>query len=282
MADLVGVFASSHAPLMARAWEAVDAPRRESITATFAELGRRYTAARPDVVVVVTPDHWVNFFLDNLPSVCIGIGETHERPPEPWLDHLPYESALGHPEFGLHLARAALAQGFEPSLSHHLSLDHGSVIPLWKMGVDPLPALVPVIVNAIEPPLPSLRRCLAWGDLLGSAIESYPGNLRVAVLATGGVSHSIGEADMGRIDEPFDRDCFEAFRAAGREGLLRFMESRLGSAGNGAAEMRNWLVAHGAAGAEGFELLGYHPYPEWYVGCGFAAWDLRGRSKGPQ
>ena len=45
-------------------------------------------------------------------------------------------------------------------------------------------------------------------------------------------------------------------------------------AGNGAAEVRNWLVAHGAAGGSGFKLLGYHPYPEWYVGCGFAAWDL--------
>ena len=274
MASLVGAFASSHAPLMARDWEAVDAARRDAISKTFSELARRVVEVKPEVLIVVSPDHWVNFFLDNLPSICIGVGETHKGPPEPWLQHLPYASFAGHPDFALHLARMALDEGFEPSLSHHLALDHGFVIPLWKMGIDPLPPLVPIIVNSIEPPLPSLRRCLAWGDLIRAAIERYPWNLRVAILATGGASHSIGEHDMGRIDETFDRECFEQFRAADREGLLAFLERRLDAAGNGAAEMRNWLVAHGAVQGKGFELLGYHPYPEWYVGCGFAAWNL--------
>jgi len=277
VASLVGVFASSHAPLMARAWESVDALRRDQVTATFTELAARLRAARPDVLVVVSPDHWVNFFLDNLPSVCIGVGETHQGPPEPWLRHLPYTSIAGHPEFALHLARSALEEGFEPSLSHHLELDHGFVIPLWKMGIDPLPPLVPIVVNTIEPPLPSLGRCLAWGDLVRTAIERHPGDLRVAILATGGVSHSIGEPDMGRIDEAFDRECFEHLRASDRERLLAFLEQRLEAAGNGAAEMRNWLVAHGAAQGKEFELIGYHPCREWYVGCGFAAWNLDGR-----
>jgi len=259
---------------MARAWEAVDAARRDAISKTFSDLARRVVEAKPDLLLVVSPDHWVNFFLDNLPSICIGVGETHKGPPEPWLQHLPYGSIAGHPEFALHLARTALDGGFEPSLSHHLELDHGFAIPLWKMGIDSLPPLVPIIVNTIEPPMPSLRRCLAWGDLIRGAIERYPGRLRVAILATGGVSHSIGEHDMGRIDEAFDRECFEQFRSADREGLLAFLERRLDAAGNGAAEMRNWLVAHGATQGKGFELLGYHPYPEWYVGCGFAAWDL--------
>jgi aromatic ring-opening dioxygenase catalytic subunit (LigB family) len=277
VAELVGAFASSHAPLMARAWAAVDAARLETLSATFAELARRVAAARADVLVVVSPDHWVNFFLDNLPSVCIGVGRTHRGPPEPWLKHLPYGSIAGHPEFAGHLARTALDEGFEPSLSHQLELDHGFVIPLWKMGIDPLPPLVPIVVNAIEPPMPSLRRCLAWGDLIRAAIERYPANLRVAILASGGASHSIGEHDMGRIDEAFDRECFEQLRCADRAELLAFLDRRLDAAGNGAAELRNWLVAHGAAQGKGFELLGYHPYPEWYVGCGFAAWDLGGR-----
>ena len=225
VASLVGVFASSHAPLMARAWEAVDAVRRDAISRTFSELARRVVEAKPDVLIVVSPDHWVNFFLNNLPSVCIGVGETHKGPPEPWLQHLPYASIAGHPEFALHLARTALDEGFEPSLSHHLELDHGFVIPLWKMGIDPLPPLVPIIVNTIEPPMPSLRRCLAWGDLIRAAIERHPGDLRVAVLATGGASHSIGEHDMGRIDEAFDRECFEQFRSADREGLARVSRS---------------------------------------------------------
>ena len=274
MASLVGVFASSHAPLMARAWESVDTPRRNQVAATFAELKRRLNAASPDVLIVVSPDHWVNFFLDNLPSICVGVGAAHKGPPEPWLGHLPYSSIPGHPEFALHLAQTALGEGFEPSLSHHLTLDHGFIIPLWKMGIDPLPPVVPIVVNAIEPPMPSLRRCLAWGDVVRTAVERYRRDLRVAVLATGGLSHSIGEPDMGRIDEAFDRECFEHFRHGDREPLLTFLDQGLKTAGNGAAEMRNWLVAHGAARCKGFELLGYYPCLEWYVGCGFAAWDL--------
>ena len=272
MARLVGVFASSHAPLMARAWESVDASRRERISRTFAELGRRFSESRPDIALVVSPDHWVNFFLDNLPSFCIGVGETHDGPPEPWLKGVPYGSIKGHPGFALHLVATAFDGGFDPSLSHHLELDHGFIIPLWKMAIDPLPALVPLIVGTIEPPMPSARRCIAWGRMIRAAIESYPEDSRVAVLATGGLSHSIGEHDMGRIDEAFDRECIEHFRSGDPEALLAFLDRRMESAGNGAAEVRNWLVAHGAARARGFDLIGYHPYPEWYVGCGFAAW----------
>ena len=48
----------------------------------------------------------------------------------------------------------------------------------------------------------------------------------------------------------------------------------LAGAGNGAQEVRNWLVAHGAAHSAGFELVDYLPVPEVYVGCGFAAWKI--------
>ena len=60
-----------------------------------------------------------------------------------------------------------------------------------------------MIVNDLEEPMPSIRRCLAWGRLLRQAIESYPSPLPVAVLGTGGLSHSIGEPTMGWIDEEF-------------------------------------------------------------------------------
>src|SRR6185437_12005139 len=81
-----------------------------------------------------------------------------------------------------------------------------------RMGVARLPRIIPMVVNDLEPPMPSIRRCLAWGRLLAQAIASYPENLRVAILATGGLSHSIGEPTMGDIDEPFDNGCIEAFR----------------------------------------------------------------------
>jgi aromatic ring-opening dioxygenase catalytic subunit (LigB family) len=277
MAELVGAFGSSHAPLMARAWEQVDKERLDSIKRTFAELGKRYKASNPDVLVVLTPDHWVNFFINNLPAVCIGVGETHRGPPEPWLKGLPYPPVWqGHPEFAMYLAERAFAKNFEPALSYHLEIDHGVAIPLWRMGVPELPPIVPIIVNCVEPPMISMQRCVDWGEFLRDAIEAYPDKkLKVAVMATGGISHSIGEADMGRIDEPFDMEVAELMKSGDIPRLVTWLDKNVEKGGNGAAEVRNWLMAHSLVKGKGFDLIGYHPYPEWYVGCAFASWQFR-------
>jgi hypothetical protein len=71
----------------------------------------------------------------------------------------PHARLKGHAAFGRHLLDTALAQDFEPALSHRLKLDHGTCIPLWRIGVDIGLPLVPLIVNDLEEPMPSIRRC---------------------------------------------------------------------------------------------------------------------------
>jgi aromatic ring-opening dioxygenase catalytic subunit (LigB family) len=271
VASFAGAFASSHGPLLVREWESIPADQKQRLTQAFRELGRRVKAANPDVLVVVSPDHWSNFFLDNYPAVCIGVGATNEGPPEPWMKAYPHREIAGHAAFASHLLSEALRQGFEPSVSHRLKLDHGSCIPLWRMELERMPALVPMLVNSIEPPMPSLARCLEWGRLLRRAIESFPGELRVGVLATGGLSHSIGEKTMGAIHEDFDRETIRLFSSS-EKSLVDYLNGELPSRGNGSEEVRNWLVAHGAAGGRGFELVDYLPVPAVIVGCGFASW----------
>jgi aromatic ring-opening dioxygenase LigB subunit len=273
MASLVGAFAASHGPLMVREWERVPADEQKRLSVAYQELGRRLKAAKPDVLIVVSPDHWSNFFLDNLPAVCIGVGEASDGPPEPWMKDFPHRSFPGHPGLAHHIAEQAMRSRFEPSVSHRLKLDHGSCIPLWRMGLDRMPKIVPFLVNSIEPPMPSLRRCYEWGALLRKAIESYAEPLRVAILGTGGLSHSIGEKTMGAIHEDFDRGTIRLFGLSDRS-LLEFLEAKLPTHGNGSEEVRNWLVAHGAAGGRGFELVDYLPVPTVLVGCGFAAWRV--------
>ena len=273
MAELVGVFAASHGPLLIRQWEAIPADQKRRLASAFQELGRRLSAANPHVVITIAPDHWSNFSLDHLPSFCIGVGETNEGPPEPWMKDFLHKEIPGHAQFAAHIVQTALQEGFEPSFSYRLKLDHGFCIPLWKMGLKKLPRIVPMVVNSIEPPLPTLRRCLEWGRQIRKAIDSYKGSLRVAVLGTGGLSHSIGEKTMGTIDEKLDRECIKMFSRK-PDQLIRYLEKQLPSAGNGTEEVRNWLVAHGAAGGRGFELVDYLPVPAVIVGCGFASWRL--------
>jgi hypothetical protein len=110
--------------------------------------------------------------------------------------------------------------------------------------------------------------------LLTRDIESYPEPLRVAVLGTGGLSHSIGEPTMGWIDEEFDHTCIKHFEDGEDARLAAFLTQALPRTGNGAHEIRDWVIAHAAAGSKGFELIDYFPSPETLVGAGFASWKL--------
>jgi aromatic ring-opening dioxygenase catalytic subunit (LigB family) len=277
MAKLAGIFAASHGPMIAREWNSLSAPTKAAVEEGFGRVGDRLRAAQPDVLVIVSPDHWVNFFLNNFPAFCVGIGDEHDGPPEPFLRRFFNHPVLaGHAGLGRHILDTALNRDFDPSVSHRLTLDHGFCLPLWRMGLDPIPPIVPIVVNEVDDPMPTMRRCLAFGSLLKVAIESYPEDLRVAILATGGLSHFIGEPGMGQIDEAFDRTCISLFEKGDPAALAATLERDVRHTGNGGHEVRNWVVAHAAAGAQGFELIGYHPLEEIYVGCAFAEWRQPG------
>jgi len=98
----------------------------------------------------------------------------------------------------------------------------------------------------------------------------------VAVLGTGGLSHSIGEPTMGWIDEEFDHACIKHFEDGEDARLAMFLTEALARTGNGAHEIRDWVIAHAAAGSKGFELIDYFPSPQTLVGAGFAAWRVTG------
>ena len=273
MGVFVGAFAASHGPLIVRDWDKLPTPLQERFTRDFGELGRRIASAAPDVLVVVSPDHWINFFLDNFPTLCIGIGEEHDGPPEPFMAGFPHRPLPGDAAFGKHLMRSALEHGFDPSASYRLTLDHGFCIPLWKANLVRMPRIVPVVINALQEPMPTVERTLQIGRMIAAAVASYPADVRVAVLGTGGLSHSIGEPTMGDIDEAFDRVALEAFRGHDDAQVAGTIARALEHAGNGSHEVRCWLVAHGAAGSANFELIDYLACAEVYVGCAFGSWQ---------
>jgi aromatic ring-opening dioxygenase catalytic subunit (LigB family) len=274
VAEIVGIFSTPHAPPIVRMWGEIEAGQRERLGAAFTELGRRIRVARPDVLAIIGADHWANFFLDNLPAICIGVGTKHGRPPEAWLADYPHANTMvGSPELGMHLTEYAIAHGFEPSISHDMQLDHAFCVPLWKSGLNPLPAILPIVINVMQTPVPSMPRCLAFGKLLADAIRGFRRPSRVAILASGGLSHSVGEPMMGDVDEVFDRACIKRFERGDPAALLDYLqEDRIARVGNGTSEVRYWVTAHGAAGCRGFQLFHYESVPIVYTGCGFAQW----------
>lgn len=79
---------------------------------------------------------------------------------------------------------------------------------------------------------------------------------------------------MGWIDEEFDHNCIKHFEEGQEERLAAFLTQALPRTGNGAHEIRDWVIAHAAAGSKGFELIDYFPSPETLVGAGFASWTV--------
>ena len=87
-----------------------------------------------------------------------------------------------------------------------ITVDHAIAIP-YQLALADNPGLrvIPVYLNAgIEPLLPS-RRAFALGDSVRRAVEAWPGDERVVVLGTGGMSHWVGDEQMGRVNAEFDR-----------------------------------------------------------------------------
>ncbi|WP_031255831.1 2,3-dihydroxyphenylpropionate 1,2-dioxygenase [Curvibacter lanceolatus] len=271
MAKFVGAFAASHTPVMLNLPQAVHDDVRMRVYAAFKDLGALIAATRPDVLVLVSDDHLHNFFLDNFPAFCVGAGDLYPVPAEHWLK-APKSVLPGDAGFGAHLLGEALNADFDPSFSMHLTLDHGVLTPLLLAGLHEKVRIVPLLINCVQPPLPTMRRCLQWGRMLREAIESYEPDLRIAVLATGGISHDVATPRMGMVNESFDREFIRLLESRDEFALEQFATHRVNEAGNGAEEIRNWLVAQGVSRGAAFHNHFYEAVPEWYTGIALASW----------
>lgn len=271
MAEIVGVFATSHTPVMLNFPDAIAPQDREDIFAAFQDIGRQLIEADPQAVVVISDDHIHNFFLDNLPAFCIGATDSYLAPVEHWLKVKKYV-LKGDKALGAFLLTQALDNGFDPAFSMDLTLDHGVLTPLHLAGVADTVSVVPILINCVQPPLPTMRRAYQWGQFLGDALRRYEGLERVAILATGGISHDISTPRMGMVNEAFDREFLRLLQQPDAEQLLNYATDHVDEAGNGAEEIRTWLMAHGAAGAAVFQTRYYQAMPAWYTGIALGSW----------
>jgi aromatic ring-opening dioxygenase catalytic subunit (LigB family) len=272
MAELVGVFAASHTPVMLNFPEAIPDADRETIFGAFRQLGDELRRAAPQSLIVVSDDHLHNFFLNNFPAFCIGTAPDYPTPVEHWLK-ADKQTLQGDSELGAHVLATALQCGFDPSFSMELTLDHGVLTPLHLAGLAGAVRIVPLLVNCVQPPLPTMERSLQWGRMLRQAVTSFEGCERVAVLATGGISHDIATPRMGQVNEAFDREFLRRLAARDDAALVRYASEHVDEAGNGAEEIRTWLVAHGAAGGP-FEPIYYQAVAKWYTGIGLGRWRV--------
>jgi len=252
MAQMIGGVATSHIPsigkAIARGWQ------NDSYWKTFFDGYKPVHAwlneVQPDVAVVVYNDHGLNFFLDNMPTFAVGAAANYNNADEGW--GLPVVQPFpGDPAFSWHLIESLVADEFDITTCQEMLVDHAFTVPmslLWpKPGWRPV-TTVPVAVNTVQFPLPSPLRCYKLGKAIGRAIESFDEDIRVLVVATGGLSHQLDGTRAGFINKEFDLMCLEKI-VNDPEALARYSAHDLvRDAGAQGVELLMWFVMRGEIG----------------------------------
>jgi protocatechuate 4,5-dioxygenase beta chain len=249
MAIIVGAIATSHIPAIGKAIAKglQDDPYWKPFFSGYEAVRDWLSAMRPHVAVVVYNDHGLNFFLDKMPAFAIGAAAEYCNADEGW--GLPVSQPYpGHPELSWHIIESLVADEFDITTCQELFVDHGFTVPmslLW--GTGPLPVrTIPVVINTVQYPYPTANRCLNLGRALGRAIESWPEDLRVVVLGTGGLSHQLEGERAGFINSDFDLDFMNRI-VREPESLARYSTPELiRLVGSQGIEILNWLEMRGA------------------------------------
>lgn len=295
MANLICGVALSHSPVAIVEPES-GGEKADRFFAAQAQTKLWLEEQKIDVCIVISNDHFRTLFYKLMPTFLIGTGECVGL--GDWL--IPKYQFTLHRELASHLLNTGLKEDFDFAHSLFLKLDHGHTQPIHFLDPDLKMKIVPIFINAAAPPLTSMRRCYAFGKMLRRGIDSWESNERVAIIASGGLSHWVPMPDMtskkeedqpliysvihgrseeesmasrkfkpGRVAEKWD---LELLRDLEQGNLSRFIEmsteeiAREG--GNGGQEIRNWLTI--AAATEGMkaETVCYEAIPEWLTGMG--------------
>lgn len=276
MSRVVGAFWLPHNPVMYAAPMAASEEQRERVSAAYAECARRLAELRPTTLIIVGNDHYILFGTECLPRYLIGTGDIRGSLGSlPGLDKLRVSN---NEELAGFIAQHGFAHGFDWSVARSFSVDHAISIPHHlvvqpaqrALGVE-LPCIPVYLACAVDPYL-SLQRAAELGREIGEAVAAFPGDERVVVIGSGGLSHWVGTAEMGRVDEAFDHEVLAHGVAGDLDALCAYRDEEIVErAGNGAMEIRNLICALAAVAEPKGEVVAYEPVEPWVTGMGFLA-----------
>lgn len=267
--------ATIHAPYLTGWPERADAAHRAATMDGFTRLGQAFRDDGVDTLVVMTSEHIVNLQPRLVAPFIIGAGDMHRPFPEPHFK-LSSDPIRGDAALARELVTGFYRHGIDLAHSSDLVLDHGTTLPLKLMGVYSDMAVVPIVVNSIFAPMPSLERCRILGRVLAELLGRLPPGRRVGLLATGGVSHTVGAPGVDANDPEFDRRFIDALVRGDLGAVTGLGDADLDRAGNGTHEIRNWVTVAAAMQPDRPEVVTAIPFaPGWNTGVHQLLW--RGR-----
>jgi len=180
----------------------------------------------------------------------------------------------GDPGLARHLVNAAAGRGLSLAYLREMQFDDGISVPTHYLNPDARFRLVPVTMNCNVPPIPTPARAYEVGRLLGEVMRAYPATARIAVVATGGLSHEPGGPRYFWVDEEFDRWFLGLLKAGDHARLLRECTlERMEAAGSGGtAELLAWIAVLAMTRGPA-DVLAYMPAIAWRSGTGMVVWS---------
>jgi gallate dioxygenase len=253
MARIIGAIATSHTPTIGFALDSQkhSDPVWKPIFEAYEPIRAWLAEKRPDVLFIVYNDHITSFFFDHYSAFCLGIDERYQVADEGGGARV-LPPIKGHGPLARHIGRSLVADEFDMSFFQGKPLDHGCFSPLsmFRSHETEWPApIVPLQIGVLQFPIPSARRCYKLGQSLRTAIESYPEDLAVAIVGTGGLSHQVHGERCGFNNTQWDMqflDLIENDPAA----LARMTHAEYAALGGmEGSEVIMWLVMRGALSA---------------------------------
>lgn len=211
---------------------------------------------RPDVAIIVYNDHGTEFFYDRYPTFAIGAADEYPIGDEGF-GVRPLPSVKGDPELSWHLVESLVADEFDMTVCQEMTVDHGLLVPLpmlWSHDPDWKVRVVPLQVNVLQHPLPSALRCYKLGQALRRAVESYPDDVRVAIVGTGGMSHQLHGERFGFLNADFDRYFLDTISHDPLALVAMDHDELMRQAGAEGVELIMWLTMRGALGPDVTEV----------------------------
>lgn len=262
MARILGAVTTSHVPAIggAIAKGLQQDPYWKPFFDGFGPVRHWLAETRPDTVVVLYNDHGLNFFLDKMPTFAVGAAPEYRNADEGWgLPQVP--PFTGHVPLAWHLIESLVDAEFDLTTCQEMKVDHAFTLPmalLWPDQAWPV-KVVPVCINTVQAPLPSARRCWKLGEAIGRALRAFPGDERVLLLGTGGLSHQLDGERAGFINKPFDLKFMDSLTADPQWAVQFDTHQIVEQAGTQGVELLMWLATRAALGDGARELhRNYH------------------------
>jgi len=256
MGEIVAAVGTCHTPYLFTRPPDENPEQLDQAGAAMRELGTVLDETKPDVILFLGSDHVETFSVTCVPTFAIIAGSRAIAKFAGRDYDLPIHREMAEDL----LSRLITQHDFDVAYSEDAELGHAFAVPFeYVIGNRNIP-VIPFFTNVYVPPLPTPRRCAAFGKAIAEIVKSRPE--RVALVASGGMSHFPGTRKYLHPEFNFDRWLVAQFEAGNPDALLNMTQTQLDEVGN--TEMLNWAILFGAIGPLAGELIDY--IPTWHHG----------------